>query len=214
MAEELRKLRNGERITGIVIAVNQSETIVDLGLKLTGIIPARELDPIKKPEEVVKIGDELELVVIKVSDMDGIVILSKRKADAEKRIADIIKSKEENTVLQAEVTQIVRGGVNVYYHGFRVFIPASQTGLPRDADLEALKGQTVSFTIIEVPEHRTRKSFVGSIVRPARTRTAPSDDVLQEIRDMRREMQLMMNDMHYTLQSIHALCEEIKNQKK
>ena len=158
-----KKLRNGDRVKGYVMSVNNSEVIVDLGAKQTGTVPASELtsDPTKKPSDLVKEGDEIDLIVIKVSDQDGIATLSKKKVDEQAGVDKVIKAKEEGTVLEAVVSNIVKGGVNVYYEGVRIFIPASQTGLPREASLDELKGQTVKFIILEAPERK--KSAVGSV---------------------------------------------------
>ncbi len=158
-----KKLRNGDRVKGCVMAVNNSEVIVDLGAKQTGTVPASELtsDPTKKPSDIVKEGDEIDLIVIKVSDQDGIATLSKKKVDEQAGVDKVIQAKEENAILEAAVTNVVKGGVNVYYEGVRIFIPASQTGLPREASLDELKGQTVKFMILEAPERK--KSAVGSI---------------------------------------------------
>ncbi len=158
-----KKLRNGDRVKGYVMSVNNSEVIVDLGAKQTGTVPANELtnDPTKKPSDLVKEGDELDLIVIKVSDQDGIATLSKKKVDEQAGVDKVVKAKEEGTVLEAVVSNIVKGGVNVYYEGVRIFIPASQTGLPREASLDELKGQTVKFVVLEAPERK--KSAVGSI---------------------------------------------------
>lgn len=161
--ETFKKLHTGARVKGCVMAVNNSEVIVDLGAKQTGSVPASELtnDPSKKPTDLVNVGDELELIVIKVSDQDGMATLSKKRVDEQAGVEKVIKAKEENTVLEAEVSAVVKGGVNVYHEGVRIFIPASQTGLPREASLDGLKGQTVKFIVIEAPERR--KSAVGSI---------------------------------------------------
>ena len=158
-----KKLRNGDRVKGYVMSVNNSEVIVDLGAKQTGTVPANELtnDPTKKPSDLVKEGDELDLIVIKVSDQDGIATLSKKKVDEQAGVDKVVKAKEEGTVLEAVVSNIVKGGVNVYYEGVRIFIPASQTGLPREASLDELKGQTVKCVVLEAPERK--KSAVGSI---------------------------------------------------
>jgi len=163
--ETLKKLRNGDRVKGTVMQVKPSEVLVDLGVKQTGIVPADELssDPTKNnPAELVKEGDELDLVVIKVNDQEGVVTLSKKKVDEQAGVDKVVKAKEEGTVLEAVVAGAVKGGINVYYEGVRVFIPASQTGQPRDAELEKMKGETVKFVIIEAPEARKR-SAVGSI---------------------------------------------------
>lgn len=159
-----KKLRNGDRVKGIVMSVNNSEVIVDLlGAKQTGAVPANELtnDPTKKPSDIVKEGDELELIVTKVSDQDGMATLSKKRVDEQAGVEKVVKAKEEGAVLEAVVSNVVKGGINVYYEGVRIFIPASQTGLPRDAALDELKGETVKFVILEAPERK--KSAVGSI---------------------------------------------------
>lgn len=163
-----KKLRSGDKVKGYVMSVNNSEVIVDLGAKQTGSVSANELtnDPTKKPADIVKVGDELDLIVIKVSDQEGMAALSKRKVDEQAGIEKVIKAKEENAILEAVVNTIVKGGVNVYYEGVRIFIPASQTGLPRESTLEELKGQTVKFVILEAPERK--KSAVGSIRAVAR----------------------------------------------
>jgi 4-hydroxy-3-methylbut-2-enyl diphosphate reductase len=161
--ETFKKLHTGARVKGYVMSVNNSEAIVDLGAKQTGSVPASELtnDPGKKPCDIVSVGDEIDLIVIKVSDQDGMATLSKKRVDEQAGLDKVIKAKEEGAVLTATVSGVVKGGVNVYYEGVRVFIPASQTGLPREASLDALKGQEVSFIILEAPERR--KSAVGSI---------------------------------------------------
>ncbi len=161
--ETFKKLHTGARVKGTVMAVNNSEVIVDLGAKQTGTVPASELsnDPSKKPADLVSVGDELELIVIKVSDQDGMATLSKKRVDEQAGLETVTAAKENGTVLEAAVSGVVKGGVNVFYEGVRVFIPASQTGLPRDAALDGLKGKTVKFIVIEAPERR--KSAVGSI---------------------------------------------------
>ncbi len=162
--ETFKKLHTGARVKGIVMAVNNSEVIVDLGAKQTGSVPATELtnDPGKKPSDIVSVGDEIDLIVIKVSDLDGMATLSKKRVDEQAGVEKVIKAKEEGAILTATVSAIVKGGVNVYYEGVRIFIPASQTGLPREASLDGMKGQEVKFVVLEVPEQR-RKSAVGSI---------------------------------------------------
>ena len=102
------------------------------------------------------------MVVIKVSDQDGFVTLSKKKVDEQAGVEKVVKAMEEGTVLEGVVAAAVKGGISVFYEGVRVFIPASQTGQPRDVDLEKMKGETVKFVIIEAPEARKR-SAVGSI---------------------------------------------------
>ncbi len=161
--QSFKKIHTGEKVKGIVVAVNNTEVIVDLGTKHTGYVALDDLtdDPSKKPEEIVSAGDEIELIVIKVNDAEGTAQLSKRKVDEQAGFEKIVKAKEEGTVLEAAVQHVVNKGVTLSIYGVRVFIPASQTGLPRGAELEQLLKKKVEFTIIDVTEGRKRA--VGSI---------------------------------------------------
>ena len=158
-----KKIYTGQRVKGYITAVNDAEAIVDVGTKHTGYVSLDELtsDPTLKPADVVKPGDEVELIVIKVNDADGIVTLSKKRVDALVGFDKILKAKEENAVLEGTVSSVVKGGVIIIYEGTRVFVPASQATARRDDKLEELVKQTVRFKVIEVNEQRGRA--VGSI---------------------------------------------------
>ena len=161
--QSFKKIHTGEKVKGIVVAVNNTEAIVDLGTKHTGYVALDDLtdDPSKKPADIVSVGDEIELIVVKVNDAEGTAALSKRKVDEQAGYEKIVKAKEEGTVLEGIVQHVVNKGVTLSVFGVRVFIPASQTGLPRGAELEQLLKKKVEFTIIEVTEGRKRA--VGSI---------------------------------------------------
>lgn len=161
--QSFKKIHTGEKVTGVVVAVNNTEVIVDLGTKHTGYVALDDLtdDPTKKPSDLVSVGDEIELVVIKVNDQEGTATLSKRKVDEALGFEKIAAAKEEGTVLEGTVQHIVNKGVTLSLYGVRIFIPASQTGLPRGAELDSLLKKKVEFKIIEVTEGRRRA--VGSI---------------------------------------------------
>lgn len=161
--QSFKKIHTGEKVKGLVVAVNNTEAIVDLGTKHTGYVSLDDLtdDATKKPSDIVSVGDEIELVVIKVNDQEGTATLSKRKVDEQAGFEKIVKAKEEGTVLEGTVQHIVNKGVTLSVYGVRVFIPASQTGLPRGAELDQLLKKKVEFVIIEVTEGRKRA--VGSI---------------------------------------------------
>jgi len=163
LEQSFKKIYTGARVTGYITTVNNSEVTVDIGTKHTGIIPASELtdDPSLKPEDVVKVGDEIEVIILKISDQDGLVTLSKKKVDAQKGFEEIIKAKDEGTVLTGTVTNVVKGGVLVISNGVKVFVPASQATSRRDDKLEELLKKSVDFKIIDVNEARQRA--VGSI---------------------------------------------------
>ncbi len=162
--QSFKKIHNGEKVKGIVMSVDNAEITVDLGIKQTGYVKLEDLtdDSSKKPSDIVSVGDEIELIVIKVNDGDGTVALSKKKVDEMAGYDKIVKAKEDGTILEGKVNRAVNKGVIVNYLGVRVFIPASQTGLPREADLEQLNGKKVEFKIIEVDEGG-KKRAVGSI---------------------------------------------------
>ena len=163
LEKSFKKIHNGERVKGCVVKVNDTDVIVDVGTKHTGYVSLSELtnDTTKKPSDIVKEGDELDLVVIKINDQDGIVTLSKKRVDEQIGFEKIIKAKEDKAILEGKVQRTVNGGVIANYEGVRVFIPASLTGLPRGAKLDTLVGQDVKFEIIEVTENRRRA--VGSM---------------------------------------------------
>lgn len=163
MENSLKPIHIGKRVTGTVLSANNSEVYVDLGTKQQGVIPVSELtdDPTLKVEDVVKVGDTIDLIVLKTNDQDGVVTLSKKRVDAALGFEKIMAAKEENATLTGTVTNVVKGGVLVASNGVKVFVPASQAAPRRDFDLNALLKQTVSFKILEVNEGKQRA--VGSI---------------------------------------------------
>ena len=162
--QSFKKIHTGEKVKGYVVSVSNAEITVDLGTKHTGYVKLEDLtdDSTKKPEDIVSVGDEIELIVIKVNDSEGTVALSKRKVDEQAGYDTVVKAKEEGEVLEGTVSRIVNKGVTLNYMGVRIFIPASQTGLPRGAELDQLNKQKVQFKIIEVDEGG-KKRAVGSI---------------------------------------------------
>ena len=157
------KLYTGKRVKGIVTSIAPSEIQVDVGAKQAGFVPVSELtdDPNAKPEDIVNKGDEIDLIVLKVNDQEGTVMLSKKRCDAEAGFEAIEKAYEEGTVLDGVVTDVVRGGVLVLTNSVKVFVPASQAAGSRVENLETLLKKPVQFKIIEVKENRRRA--VGSV---------------------------------------------------
>ena len=163
LEESLKSLNTDEKVHGVVVSITPTEVYVDVGRKQAGYIPANELsnDPNAKPEDLVKIGDEMDLLIMKTNDQEGTIMLSKKRIDAIKGWEDIAAAMDAEEILTGKVTEVVKGGVIVLYNGIRVFIPASQAVANLGDDLEALKGQDVQFRIIEV--NRQRRRAVGSI---------------------------------------------------
>ena len=163
LEESFKTLNTGDTVRGIVTSVSGTEVHVDIGSKVTGILTLENVtdDPQAKLEDLFKIGDEVEAVAVRVSDLDGIATLSKKKIDAHNNWAKVLEAKEANEVLEGKVTEAVKGGVIVYALSQKIFIPASQTTVPKDGDLQTLVGTKQKFKIIDIKEDRKRA--VGSI---------------------------------------------------
>jgi (E)-4-hydroxy-3-methyl-but-2-enyl pyrophosphate reductase len=176
-----KTVHNGDHVTGTVVSVTPTEVNVDLGIKYSGIIPTTEFTADgTNAEEVVKEGDEIEAVVVKVNDMEGTVKLSKKRLDAMKNWENIEKASQDGSVQEGIVTEVNKGGLVVTVNGSRVFVPASQSGQPRDADLNKMLKQNVRLVITEV--NRGRKRVVGSIRRVLQAeRKAAAEKVWNEI---------------------------------
>jgi len=161
--QSFKTLNTGEKVTGTVLAINPTEVLVDVGAKQYAYIKMSELtdDPNAKPEDIVKVGEEIETYIVRVNDVEGYAELSKKRLDAQKIWENIESAVEEKTVLEGTVTEENKGGIVVSVKGIRVFVPASQSGMPRGADLAEMKGQKVQLRITEV--NRARRRVVGSI---------------------------------------------------
>ena len=166
LEETLKTIYNGEKVSGTVVSITGTEVSVDLGAKYSGFIPTTEFTEAGvKVEDAVKVGDTIEAIVVRVNDVEGTAMLSKRRLDAAKAWTDVEDAVESNAILEGVVTEENKGGVVVNVSGVRVFVPASQTDLPREAELAQLLHKTVRLRITEV--NRARKRVVGSIRRVA-----------------------------------------------
>ena len=165
LEESLKNLNTNERVIGTVLSIAPNEVQVDVGRKQTGFIPVSELsnDPDANPEDIVKIGDKLELLIMKTNDQEGTIMLSKRRVDAIKGWEELKEKEESKEILSGKVTENVKGGVIVLYNGVKIFVPASQATFSRNDSLDELVGQEVDFRIIEVSQRGRRKRAIGSI---------------------------------------------------
>ena len=163
LEESFKTLNTGEKVTGTVVAVSTTDVQVDLGVKHTAYIPLSELsdDPNYDAAANIHPGDEIEAVVVRVNDGEGTITLSKKRVDQLKGWESIEKAFEEHTVVEGTIVEENRGGVVATAFGVRVFIPASQTGVPKDQPMSQLVKTKQSFYITEI--NRQRKRVVGSI---------------------------------------------------
>ena len=184
LERSIKTLNTGDKVTGVITGITPTEIYVDLGTKHAGYIPVSELtdDPTAKVEDLVKVGDEIETFVVRVNDQEGVVTLSKKRLDVVKGWEDVEAAQEEQTVMEGVVTEDNKGGVVVSVKGVRVFVPASQTGLPRETPMSELLKKKVRLVITEV--NRARHRVVGSIAKVQRAeRAAAAEKVWAEIED-------------------------------
>ena len=163
LEESLKSLNTDEKVHGVVVGIAPNEIYVDVGRKQAGFVPLSELsvDPNAKAEDLVKIGDEMDLLIMRTNDQEGTIMLSKKRLDAAKGWETITAAAEDESVLTGIVSEVIRGGLIVVSNGVRVFVPASQATASRGEPLEDLLKKEVKFRIIEV--NRGRRRAVGSI---------------------------------------------------
>ena len=169
-------LKSGETKTGKVVKVTPTEVVVDLDFKFEGIIKLEDLtdDPDAVPSDICKVGDDIEVFIIRVNDQEGVVSLSKKKLEQAKNWAAIVEAAENQEVLTGKVVDVLSSGIIVFVKGNKVFVPASQAAERYVADLSSLKGEEVSLRIIDINERRHRA--VGSIKKVAK-------EISKKIRD-------------------------------
>ena len=163
LEQSIKTLNTGDKVIGVVTGIGNTEIQVDLGTKHAGYIPYDEVsaDPTVKPEDILKVGDEIEVFVVRVNDQEGTVQLSKKKLDGMKIWDDMAVYAEEKTNVDGVITEENKGGLVANVKGVRVFIPASQSGVAKGGDMAGMVGKTVTLKITEV--NRARRRVIGSI---------------------------------------------------
>ncbi|MEE0264543.1 MAG: bifunctional 4-hydroxy-3-methylbut-2-enyl diphosphate reductase/30S ribosomal protein S1 [Acutalibacteraceae bacterium] len=163
LEEHMQSFNTDGRVKGVVERITPNEIFVDVGRKQAGVVKLNELtdDPNAKVEDLVKVGDTLDLLIMRTNDQEGTIMLSKKRVDAQKGWDVIKEALESKEILSGVVTEINNGGVIAITNGVKVFIPASQATATRGESTEALLKKNVSFRIIDVQDRRKRA--VGSI---------------------------------------------------
>ena len=182
LEQSIKTLNTGDKVVGTVTGIGNTEVQVDLGTKHAGYIPYDEVstDSSVKPEDVLKVGDEIEVFVVRVNDQEGTVQLSKKKLDGLKVWDDMAKYVEDKTTIDAVITEENKGGLVANVKGVRVFIPASQSGIAKGGDMAAMVGKPVQLKITEV--NRARRRAIGSIrAVNAEARKAAQEKIWSEI---------------------------------
>ncbi len=162
----LKPLNTGDIVKCIVTSISGTELNVDLGAKVTGVIVKNQItdDPNAKLEDMFKIGDEFDAFVIKVSDIEGMATLSKKRVDLINNWNNIVEYYNNGTLVEGKIVEAVRGGVIIVIDGVRILVPARHTGLPMNADLATLVGKTEQVKIIDIND--ARRHAYASIKAP------------------------------------------------
>ncbi|MCD8326281.1 MAG: 30S ribosomal protein S1 [Lachnospiraceae bacterium] len=161
LEESIKTIHTGEVVSGTVIDVKPEQIILNIGYKADGVLPKNEYsnDSTVDLTQAVKVGDTMEVKVLKVNDGDGQVALTYKRLAAErgnKRIEEAYNNKE---VLTAKVTQVLDGGLSVTVEGVRIFIPASLVSDTYERDLSKYADQEIQFVITEYNPKRRR--YIG-----------------------------------------------------
>jgi len=184
LEQSIKTLNTGDKVLGTVTGIGNTEVQVDLGTKHAGYIPYDEVstDPSVKPEDILKVGDEIEVFVVRVNDQEGTVQLSKKKLDGMKVWDEMATFAEEKTTVEGTITEENKGGLVATVKGVRVFIPASQSGIAKGGDMTGMVGKTVKLKVTEV--NRARRRVIGSIRAVAsEERKAAQEKIWNEIQE-------------------------------
>ncbi len=148
-------LNDGDVVKGKVVKIDKDEVLVDVGFKSEGVIPLNELSIRNniKPEDILKVDDEIEIMVLQKEDQDGRLILSKKRAEVEQNFDRVERIYESGDTVEGEIIECVKGGLIVDI-GLRGFLPASLIDVRKINDLESYIGEKCACKIIEVDRNR------------------------------------------------------------
>ena len=155
--ESFRELKRGEFLTGRVIQINDDGAMVDVGYKTEGFIPLSQLTHRKDvpPGELLEVGQDVKVVVLKVNHAEGQVLLSKRQADVESAWFSILEAHQNGEILESTCVEQVKGGLIVDI-GLRGFVPASHVDLRPVSDLSDYVGEVMKLKVLEVDQKRRK----------------------------------------------------------
>ncbi len=166
MEASLRDFKDGDIVDGEVVKIDRDEVLLDIGYKSEGVIPAKELSIRHDvdPNEIVKVGDKIEALVLQKEDKEGRLILSKKRAQYERAWGRIEETMQAGSTIKGPVIEVVKGGL-ILDIGLRGFLPASLVDLRRVRDLHPFVGTELECKIIELDRNRnnvvlSRRAFL------------------------------------------------------
>lgn len=167
-----RRFREGDRVSGTVVSVEEEEILVDLNSFSQGVIPAGEYseDPSFRAMDQIQTGDSVTAVVLDPDDGQGRVLLSLKEAKEEESWKKLQQALEDKTVFTVKVLTSVNAGVVAFLEGIRGFIPASQLALEYVEDVDRFVGETLEVVVITADPQK--RKLVLSAKEVARERAA------------------------------------------
>src|ERR1700749_2429783 len=149
IAKSLRDFKEGSMVKGRILEIRPREVLVDIGYKSEGVIPSSEFDDIDQ----VEVGDEVEVLLERLENEDGMVVLSKEKAAHKQNWDKIVKVFEGDGLIKGKVKAVVKGGLTVNI-GVEAFLPGSQIDIVPPKDLQQFVGNTYDFKIVKINDDR------------------------------------------------------------
>ncbi len=173
LEKSFANVEEGRIVKGTIVQIHENDALVDIGYKSEGTIPLKEFKNLNGEPIEVHIGDRIDVFLESTEDEDGLVVLSKEKADRIQIWEDIANAYEEGRVVEGKVCERIKGGLSVDI-GVKAFLPGSQVDLRPIRNLENLIGQTIRTKIIKLNRRR------GNIVLSRRV-------ILEEERESARQ---------------------------
>ena len=149
IAKSLRDFKEGSIVKGRILEIRPREVLVDIGYKSEGVIPVSEFDDMNE----VEVGDEVEVLLEKLENEDGMIVLSKEKAAHKQNWDKIVKVFEGDGLIKGKVKAVVKGGLTVNI-GVEAFLPGSQIDIVPPKDLQQFVGNTYDFKIVKINDER------------------------------------------------------------
>jgi len=184
--KHLKKIKQGNILSGVVVGIVGEGVLVSVGGKQEGIVPLNELSLSRfdSPEEVVKIGEEIDVIILSIDDKFGNMVLSKKRCDLKNALDKITEAFKTDVLIEGRIISQIKGGLLVDV-GIEGFIPASHTRIEKVRNLDSYLEKTLKLKIIEFD--RKARRVILSIKEAEEEDIRKRQDVfLEEIKEGQR----------------------------
>ncbi|MEZ4653117.1 MAG: 30S ribosomal protein S1 [Candidatus Eisenbacteria bacterium] len=174
--DSMKNLEEGEILRGRILRVDAEEVVVDIGFKSEGVIPLGEFTD----TDAIRVGDEIDVFLEKMENQDGLVVLSKQRADFLKVWDRVREAADRGEVVEGRITRKIKGGAVVDLFGVEAFLPGSQIALRPPHSVDELMGETLQFKIIKLNKRR-RNIVVSRRLVLEEERSAAKEEIIREL---------------------------------